>query len=83
MCIRDSSRVVYDFDGYLGRNQQMKFLNDLILDLGLSTGSDIDRDKLEIKLDWGAKYHPTDSEIKSRVQQLQKEIKRLTRLIEK
>ena len=73
----------YDFDGYLGRQQQVKFLNDLILDLGLSTGSDIDRDKLEIKLDWGTKYNPTESEIKSRVSQLQKEIKRLVRLIEK
>ena len=61
----------------------VKFLNDLILDLGLSTGSDIDRDKLEIKLDWGTKYNPTESEIKSRVSQLQKEIKRLVRLIEK
>ena len=24
-----TSRVVYDFDGYLGRQQQVKFLNDL------------------------------------------------------
>ena len=78
-----TSRVVYDFDGYLGRQQQVKFLNDLILYLGLSTGSDIDRDKLEIKLDWGTKYNPTESEIKSRVSHLQKEIKRLVRLIEK
>jgi len=78
-----TSRVVYDFDGYLGRQQQVKFLNDLILDLGLSTGSDIDRDKLEIKLDWGAKYNATESEIKTRVTLLQKEIKSLTRMIEK
>ena len=78
-----TSRVVYDFDGYLGRQQQVKFLNDLILDLGLSTGSDIDRDKLEIKLDWGGTYKPTETEIKQRVTQLQKEIKKLTRMIEK
>ena len=25
-----TSRYVYDFDGYLGRQQQVKFLNDLI-----------------------------------------------------
>ena len=55
----------------------------MILDLGLSTGSDIDHDKLEIKLDWGGKYNPSESEIKTRVGVLQKEIKRLTRLIEK
>ena len=60
-----------------------KFLNDLILDLGLSTGSDIDRDKLEIKLDWGGTYKPSETEIKQRVTQLQKEIKKLTRMIEK
>ena len=72
-----TSRVVY------GRQQQAKFLNDLILDLGLSTGSDIDRDKLEIKINWGGKYTPTENEIKSRVTALQKEIKRLTRMIEK
>ena len=78
-----TSRMVYDFDGYLGRQQQVKFLNDLILDLGLSTGSDIDRDKLEIKLDWGSTYKPSENEIKQRVTQLQKEIKSLTRMIEK
>ena len=77
-----TSRIVYDFDGYLGRQQQAKFLNDLILDLGLSTGSDIDRDKLEIKLEWGKGYKPTSTEIKARVSQLQKEIKRLARLLE-
>ena len=73
-----TSRVVYDFDGYLGRQQQVKFLNDLVLDLGLSTGSEIDRDKLE----WGKSYTPTQTEIKARVGQLQKEIKRLTRDLE-
>ena len=78
-----TSRMVYDFDGYLGRQQQAKFLSDLILDLGLSTGSDIDRDKLEIKLDWGSKYNPSESEIKQRVTMLQKEIKKLTHMIEK
>ena len=77
-----TSRVVYDFDGYLGRQQQVKFLNDLVLDLGLSTGSEIDRDKLEIKLEWGKSYTPTQTEIKARVGQLQKEIKRLTRDLE-
>jgi hypothetical protein len=78
-----TSRMVYDFDGYLGTKKQFKFLNDLILDLGLNTGSDIDRDKLEIKLNWGGKYTPTETEIKQRVTQLQKEIKSLTRMIEK
>ena len=77
-----TSRVVYDFDGYLGRQQQVKFLNDLSLDLDLSTGSEIDRDKLEVKLDWGKSYTPTQTEIKARVSQLQKELKRLTRELE-
>jgi len=78
-----TSRVVYDFDGYLGRAQQVKFLKDLVLDLGLSTGSDIDREQLQIKTDWGLKFTPDENQIKTRINQLQKEIKRLDSLIKK
>ena len=78
-----TSRVVYDFDSYLGREQQRKFLQDLVLDLGLNTGSDIDKNKLEIKIGWGKNYQPTESEILARVNQLQKEIKRLNSLLKK
>jgi hypothetical protein len=78
-----TSRYVYDFDGYLGRQQQVKFLNDLILDLGLSTGTDMDRDKLEVGIQWGKGYTPTETEIKARVSQLQKELKGLTCLLDK
>ena len=78
-----TSRVVYDFEGYLGRQQQVKFLHDLILDLGLSTGSEIDREQLQIKVEWGKNYIPTENEIKSRIGQLQKEIKRLDSLKKK
>jgi|TARA_B110000908_G_scaffold172432_1_gene239760 hypothetical protein len=76
-----TSRYVYDFDGFLGKEQQVKFFNDMVLDLGMNTGSEIDRDKLEIGLEWGVKYIPTDAEIKTRVTKLQKEIKGLTRLL--
>lgn len=69
-----TSRVVYDFDSYKGREQQAKFLKELILDLGLATGSDVDRDKLEIKLDWGKNYEPTQAELKTKIQLLRKEV---------
>ena len=51
-----TSRVVYEFDNTLGRANQVKFLKDIVIDLGLNTGSDLDGDKLVIKTEWGAQY---------------------------
>ena len=39
-----TSRVVYEFDNTLGRANQVKFLKDIVIDLGLNTGSDLDGD---------------------------------------
>lgn len=78
-----TSRIVYDFDGYKGREQQAKFLKDLILDLGLATGSDVDSDKLEVKLGWGKNYEPTQTELKNKIQQLKKEVKLLEAKVER
>jgi hypothetical protein len=78
-----TSRIVYDFDSYKGREQQVKFLKDLILDLGLATGSDVDGDKLEVKLGWGKNYEPTQTELKNKIQQLKKEVKLLEAKVER
>ncbi len=72
-----TSRTVYEFEGIAGRANQIKFLKDLILDLGLTTGSDLDKDKIVIKSEWGTQYKPNEAELKNRISQLEKELKRL------
>ena len=42
-----TSRVVYEFEGPVKRANQVQFLKDLVIDLGLATGSDLDKDKLK------------------------------------
>lgn len=78
-----TSRVVYEFEGPSKRTNQIQFLKDLVIDLGLATGSDLDRDKLVIRAAWGQNYAPTQAEIKARLSNLEKEHKRLTGLLEK
>ena len=78
-----TSRVVYEFDNTLGRANQVKFLKDLILDLGLSTGSELDRDKLVIKTEWGTQYKPNEAELKLKVTELKKELKALEAKLKK
>ena len=75
------SRRVYDFDGSQGRQNQVKFLLDLILDLGLDTGTDLDKDKVNIRVDWGIQYKPTGDELKNKIKSLEAELKRLNLLI--
>jgi hypothetical protein len=71
------SRRVYDFEDK-SRSNQIKFFSDLILDLGIDVGNDLDRDKLLITTTWGKKYKPTQDEIKTRIKQLESELKLLT-----
>tara|TARA_B100000900_G_scaffold409703_1_gene426113 strand:+ start:546 stop:869 length:324 start_codon:yes stop_codon:yes gene_type:complete len=78
-----TSRVVYEFEGITGRANQIKFLKDLVLDLGLSVGNDMDRDMVSIKTEWGKQYVPNSNEIKSKVGELEREIKRLRSLEKK
>lgn len=78
-----TSRTVYDFEGISGRANQVKFLKDLVLDLGLATGTDLDRDKLVIKAQWGTQYNPNETELKNRIVALEKELKRLQSLQKK
>ena len=78
-----TSRVVYEFEGITGKANQVKFLNDLVLDLGLAVGSDVDRDKVVIETQWGKQYTPTENEIKTKIGMLQKELKRLQSLQKK
>lgn len=72
-----TSRVVYEFEGKHARYNQAKFLTDLIIDLGINVGNEMDSNKLSIKSGWGSKYEPNESEIKTRIDQLEKELETL------
>jgi len=74
------ARRVYDFEDK-SRINQVKLFNDLILDLGIDIGTDLDSNKVNINVVWGKKYQPTSDEIKNRIKLLELEIKSLSELI--
>jgi len=60
------------------RSNQVKFLKDLIFDLGMDVGTELDNDLLQIYVGWGAQHISTsDNEIKNKIQILEKESKDL------
>ena len=71
------ARQVYEFEGPMKRSNQVKFLKDLIFDLGMDIGTEIDNDLIQIYVGWGRQYNGNLSEIKNKIQVLEKEIKRL------
>ena len=75
------SRQVYEFDGPMKRSNQVKFLKDLIFDLGMDIGTELDPDLVRITMNGGSQYKGSDSEIKNKIQALEKEIKRLESLL--
>jgi|TARA_B110000967_G_scaffold199149_1_gene233187 hypothetical protein len=77
------SRQVYEFDGPMKRSNQAKFLKDLVFDLGLDIGTQLDPDAVTINIGPGQQYVGSEHEIKNRIQVLSKEIKRLESIIEK
>ena len=72
------SRVVYDLEKDEDRSNIVDFIQDIILDLGLETGNELDKNMLTVKTEWGAKYNPSVKETKERIGQLEAEIKRLS-----
>lgn len=72
------SRIVYDFDKDKDKSNLVDFVNDLILDLGLEAGNELDKYTLSVKTEWGSKYNPSVSEIKERINLLEIEIKKLS-----
>tara|TARA_B110000285_G_C15017577_1_gene559850 strand:- start:705 stop:1025 length:321 start_codon:yes stop_codon:yes gene_type:complete len=75
------SRQVYDFDGPMKRSNQIKFFKDLIFDLGLDVGTELDSDRVEVRIGWGSQYRAADTEIKNKIQSLQAEVKRLESML--
>jgi len=71
------SRMVYDFEGDETKMSMVKFFEDLSLDLGLETGSELDPNMLVVFNEIGdPSLHDSDF-IKERIKVLKQEIKRL------
>jgi hypothetical protein len=70
-----TSRTVYEFEGSKTRGNQIKFLKELVMDLGMATGTQLDSDELTIRADWGVKYKPTEKEIKTKIIELESKLK--------
>lgn len=77
------SRQVYEFDGPMKRSNQVKFLKDLVFDLGMDIGTELDPDLVRITMGWGAQYRGSENEIKNKIQALHNEIKRLESMLSK
>lgn len=77
------SRQVYEFEGPMKRSNQVKFLKELIFDLGMDIGTDLDPDVVKVTLGWGSQYRGSDSEIKNKILSLSNEIKRLESMLNK
>ena len=71
------ARQVYEFEGPMKRSNQVEFLKDLIFDLGMDIGTELDSDHVQIYVGWRRQYNGNLSEIKNKIQVLEKEIKRL------
>lgn len=72
------SRKVYDFE----RDEESKesvvdFLSDVVLDLGIDVGSDLDAYKVIIDTEIGDPSAHSEDEIKQRIKELKAEIKEL------
>ena len=66
------SKTLYDFDVDSDFKNRIKFLKELCLDIGLQTGNDIDKRKLNFVVGTGAKYKPTKAELKLKITTLEK-----------
>lgn len=77
------SRVVYDFESDSAGESIVRFLEDLTLDLGIETGSEIDDYMVKITAEIGDPTHHDPEEIKERIKELKAEIKRLEAHIKK
>tara|TARA_B110000259_G_scaffold171485_1_gene202991 strand:- start:3602 stop:3925 length:324 start_codon:yes stop_codon:yes gene_type:complete len=78
-----TTRTVYDFEGIVGKQNQVKFLKELVLDLGLVTGNELESNCLRINTEWGTQYTPNDTELKNKIVILAKELKRLQSMLKK
>lgn len=68
------STNVYEFNTI---DNKIKFITDFCVDIGLEFGNSKSKTKIKVEAGWGEDYIPTPAEIKTKIQKLQSEIKRL------
>lgn len=71
------SRKVYDFEQDPTKQNVVKFLDDLTLDLGIDIGSEIDDYMVRVRSEWGDPVSQEEDAIKNRIKDLKEEIKKL------
>lgn len=71
------SDIVYNFDNQDHKEQKVNFIYNLLYDLGIEIGSESDPSQLKVHYRWGDNYNPTQDEIQSKINELEKEKKKL------
>jgi hypothetical protein len=72
--------VVYNFQNANSKEEKLEFINSIISDLGIESGSAKDKDQLKIQYDWGSNYKPSKKEIEDRIESLEREKQQLAQL---
>lgn len=67
-------KKVYDLTEDTNYHKTIRFLSDLIEDLGLECGNKYANKNLTFGIDWGSSYIPTDEDIKEKIKSLKNEI---------
>lgn len=70
-------KSVYDFSNDKLHHRKVRFLIDLIEDLGIETGNVYDEHVVHLSIDWGGNYKPTKEQINNKINKLKAIIKLL------
>lgn len=73
------SKKIYELEQDADRSYKntLKFLSELLDDLGIDTGNIHSNLSVVVGLDWGKSYVPSDKEVKDRIRKLKDNIKNL------
>lgn len=73
------SKKIYELEKDADRSYSntLKFLGELLDDLGIDTGNVHSKLSIVVGLDWGKKYIPSDKEVKDKIKRLKDNIKTL------
>jgi len=78
------ARKVYDFDrDQTSKDSIVDFLTDVMLDLGIESGTKLDKYRVSVIKQWGDISLHNEDDIKKRIETLQKEINSLEGVIKK
>lgn len=66
---------VYEWSG--GPTNKIEFMRDICLDVGMDFGNSRQKNQIKIIEDWGVHYEPSESEVQSRIIELEQELAEL------